>query len=103
MHPLDDAFDNVLRMEDTVRSSDGEDLINFSKWVAVVSRVDQILQYQLPNKVPTDDAVSAYLIAQLSQVPNGYESELTRRAGEIRLEEQEVQRRNLPAKKRLGF
>ena len=100
MHPVDGK---VLMMADTERSSDGEDLINFSKWVAVVSRVDQILQYQLPSKVPADDAVSAYLVAQLSQVTEGCESELAQRAGEIRLEEQEVQRKNLPAIRRLGF
>ena len=103
MHPLDEDFEQVLRMKDTVRSSDGEDLINFSKWVAVASHVDQILQYQLPTKVPADDAVSAYLMAQLSQVTESCEFELTQRASEIRVEEREVERKNLPAMRRLGF
>lgn len=77
-------------MKDTVRSSDGEELINFSKWAAVASHVDQILQFQLPSKVPADDAVSSYLMAQLSQVNESCESEFPQRAIEIQEEEREI-------------
>lgn len=99
MHPLDDSFRQVLNMEDTISSSDGEHLINFRKWAAAVSHVDKILQYQLPFNVPADDGASAYLAGQLSRVLKSCESELAGRASRIHLEErpeaERIQRQGL--------